>query len=390
MERRKSNHWNQQVRSRIWQLEVTARWIKELDPVGLHTGPEGEALRVLDEGITGHLEAARNLLDERPLLRSAGTIAVGSALARVHAADELLLRRGSDEYVRGQLADIQADAKKHLASKDPRRLRLEAIIGKPAAPAVSTGQQKDAVEDPVEGNTNKPARKQERKKAASGDSGLGAEARESIIVASAAAHQTYRREFSQLRNFRHVLFGTTALLIILAVGVGLWGYAHPKELSPCFATQKVTKVVCPTQEITMKTLQKKNPAADVDDALKKVAQPFDVALIEAIGLVAAAVSGATSLRRVSGTSTPYSPTLALAIMKLPVGALTAMLGLMLMRGGFVPGLTALDTSAQILAWAIVFGAAQQLVTGLVDRQAKGVVDNVGGKTLAEVEGPATP
>jgi hypothetical protein len=36
-------------------------------------------------------------------------------------------------------------------------------------------------------------------------------------------------------------------------------------------------------------------------------------------------------------------------------ALVAFLGLLLMRGQFVPGLSALDTSAQILAWALVFG-----------------------------------
>jgi hypothetical protein len=52
---------------------------------------------------------------------------------------------------------------------------------------------------------------------------------------------------------------------------------------------------------------------------------------------------------------------------------------MLMRGQFVPGLSALDTSAQILAWAVVFGYAQQLFTGLVDAQAQTVLDDVGGK-----------
>jgi hypothetical protein len=46
-----------------------------------------------------------------------------------------------------------------------------------------------------------------------------------------------------------------------------------------------------------------------------------------------------------------------------------------MRGEFVPGLSALDSSAQILAWAIIFGYAQQLLTQLVDRQANTVLDN---------------
>jgi len=47
-----------------------------------------------------------------------------------------------------------------------------------------------------------------------------------------------------------------------------------------------------------------------------------------------------------------------------------------MRGQFVPGLSALDTSAQILAWALVFGYAQQLFTRLVDQQAHSVLNTV--------------
>ena len=58
--------------------------------------------------------------------------------------------------------------------------------------------------------------------------------------------------------------------------------------------------------------------------------------------------------------------------------MTALLGLLLMRGEFVPGLSALDFPAQILAWAIVFGYAQQLFTRLVDQQGQQVLDAVGG------------
>jgi hypothetical protein len=53
-----------------------------------------------------------------------------------------------------------------------------------------------------------------------------------------------------------------------------------------------------------------------------------------------------------------------------------------MRGQFVPGLSALDTSAQILAWALVFGYAQQLFTRFVDQQAHSVLDNVRQKKVA--------
>jgi hypothetical protein len=49
-----------------------------------------------------------------------------------------------------------------------------------------------------------------------------------------------------------------------------------------------------------------------------------------------------------------------------------------MRGEFIPGLSALDSSGQIIAWAIIFGYAQQLLTGFIDRQAQDVLRGVGG------------
>ena len=109
---------------------------------------------------------------------------------------------------------------------------------------------------------------------------------------------------------------------------------------------------------------------------------WDLWLVEIIGLVAAGVASAFALRGIRGTSTPYGLPVALAFLKLVTGALTAFLGLLLMRGGFVPGLSALDSSAQILSWAIVFGYSQQLFTRFVDQQANNVLDGVGGRGAA--------
>jgi hypothetical protein len=106
-----------------------------------------------------------------------------------------------------------------------------------------------------------------------------------------------------------------------------------------------------------------------------------VFVVMLIGLVAAAVTGAAAIRRIRGTSTPFAVPVALLALKLPTGALTAFLGLVLINGQFVPGLTALDTSGQILAWALIFGAAQQLVTGLVDKKAQSVLDATGSTPM---------
>jgi hypothetical protein len=109
-----------------------------------------------------------------------------------------------------------------------------------------------------------------------------------------------------------------------------------------------------------------------------------------IGLAAAAVAAAAALRSIRGSSEPYGLPIALALLKLPLGALTAVLGLLLMRGQFVPGLTALDTTGQIIAWALVFGYGQQLFTQMVDRQAHTVLNAVRGAGDRKENAPAPP
>jgi hypothetical protein len=123
-------------------------------------------------------------------------------------------------------------------------------------------------------------------------------------------------------------------------------------------------VVCPTQQSALlQTGQESGPAApDVDDVVKRTAGPAGLLVVELIGLTAAAVATATALRGIRGSSEPYGLPVALATLKLPMGAVTAFLGLL--------------TSAQILAWALVFGYAQQLFTRLVDQQARSVLNTV--------------
>ena len=117
--------------------------------------------------------------------------------------------------------------------------------------------------------------------------------------------------------------------------------------------------------------------ARLDDDMCDTVSRWDIAVVELVGLVAAALASAAALRNAEGTSTPYSLPAALAVVKLPSGALTAVLGILLIRGAFIPGLSSLDTSGQIIAWAVIFGYAQQVFTRFVDQRAKGVLDAVG-------------
>jgi hypothetical protein len=154
------------------------------------------------------------------------------------------------------------------------------------------------------------------------------------------------------------------------------GWRSPSSIPLCF--HPGATVVCPTSETVVTTQAASAPPhrARVERTMRTAPHPGDVALIELLGLMAAALATAVALRDIRGTATPYSLPIALAILKLPTGALTAVIALVLMRGQFIPGFSALDSSGQILAWAVIFGYAQQLLTHLVDRQAHTVLDNV--------------
>jgi hypothetical protein len=172
---------------------------------------------------------------------------------------------------------------------------------------------------------------------------------------------------------------------LLAIALAITGLRNPTLLPLCFAPEEAGSavVVCPTQRSEpFPTARTETTLAqtlrDIDNATEEAVRPWDLLLIELVGLAAAAVAGAAAIRNIRGSSERYGVPLALAALKLPTGALTAFLGLLLMRGQFVPGLSALDTSAQILAWALVFGYAQHLFTRLVDQQGQNVLDSVRG------------
>jgi hypothetical protein len=174
---------------------------------------------------------------------------------------------------------------------------------------------------------------------------------------------------------------TTALMALLAIGIALTGYFHKTWIPLCFVPESGARavVVCPIEQSeTFDILPDGTFSVDIDLVVNQTATPYDLMVVELVGLTAAAVAAAAAIRLLRGSSERQGLPAVLAALKLPTGAITAFLGLLLMRGQFVPGLSALDTSAQILAWALVFGYAQQLFTRLVDQQGQIVLENVRG------------
>jgi hypothetical protein len=109
------------------------------------------------------------------------------------------------------------------------------------------------------------------------------------------------------------------------------------------------------------------------------ASTHDVLTVVLLGSLGGLLAAILAIRSMRGTASPYNVPQALALLKLPLGAVSAIGGLIAIRGGFIPGFSDRDSQEQILAYAFVFGLAQQLLTGLVDKQARAILSTAPGK-----------
>jgi hypothetical protein len=203
------------------------------------------------------------------------------------------------------------------------------------------------------------------------------------------------QQYDRVRAFRNIVLTATVGLMFLVVVLCLVGAVKPDAVPLCFGPPPTTVApgqpvaptpgpagtACPSEEAppTPGTRQRRLPA------------PGDVSLVALMGLIGGGLSAAVAIRHLHGDNTPYDIPVTLSLLKLPSGALSAIVGLLLIRGEFVPGLSQLDNQPQILAYAFLFGIAQHLVTRLVDRQAQDILGRLPSKepTSARPEPPPT-
>ncbi|GAA3623605.1 hypothetical protein GCM10022419_131560 [Nonomuraea rosea] len=272
------------------------------------------------EGTQRHLDAAREAAAGEHSLREAWS---GTALDRtwenINQVEVALLRLMPDKDLPWWGSDVLARALQHLGPQDPRRVKLEEHL-----------------------------RDQ--------DGQLSPQDRTLAVITLQAANIAAQQEKVRLRSFRNTILISTTVMTLVAVALALVGALIPQAIKLCF-NEPSTGPSCP---------------------IGRVPTAWDVPVVEIVGLASASLVGAIGLRHIYGTSTPYTLPIVLALLKLPAGAVSAVIGLVLIQARFVPGLSELDTSAQIIGWAAIFGAAQQLVTRLVDEQGQQVLENVRG------------
>jgi hypothetical protein len=117
----------------------------------------------------------------------------------------------------------------------------------------------------------------------------------------------------------------------------------------------------------------------------------DIPLIELLGIVGAAMAGARALSGMAINKTSdFSLPVVQALLKLLFGAATAVVGTLFVTAGLITAIKP-TTSLEILSYAVIFGYAQQILTGLIDRRANVLLSDASSKTAAgAASSPSSP
>ncbi|MFF2348598.1 hypothetical protein ACFVVL_02335 [Kitasatospora sp. NPDC058115] len=333
--RRQRSAWRERVLARVAYLRA------RLDRQECEADEADCRPAQLIEGARRCLDRATAAATEKHGWRKlwSGATALEGSWSNVRSADVLLLELVPAGSLSARAVDILAMARLHLGRKDPRTLALAARVG-------------------------------------SKDKPVGEADRSLLVHTLDAAYAALDAEYARVRSLRNILWAASACVLVGVVSLAVFGAVYPTSLSLCFSPVPSTPpgpstarmVVCPSGEY---------PWAATRPIPGDYASRLDIVTVEVAGLAGAALTVIGSLRRIQGTSAPFMLPLAAAALKFPTGALSALIGLLLIRGAFVPGLSDLDSRAQVLAWGVAFGAAQHLVTRLVDERAQSTLKEVG-------------
>ncbi|RZU76076.1 hypothetical protein EV384_4679 [Micromonospora kangleipakensis] len=202
--------------------------------------------------------------------------------------------------------------------------------------------------------------------------------RAALKQAMETSYDASDEEYSRLRDFRNIILLTAALIALFLIFLGIAVRQAPQAMPLCFqpsvstaaGEQEQATHVCPSGN-------RQNPSRG------------DLPIVAGLGAIGGGLAALVAIRNLRGTSTPYSIPVALAVLKVPTGALTAVAGILLLGGGFAPGFSNLDSQRQILAYALVFGYAQQIITRLVDERAQSILHKIPSKDR-EAKQPEAP
>jgi hypothetical protein len=300
-------------------------------PLDDHRGKVAEAIREL---VAAARVAARRRGGWRvrgPFARWRGT-SIERAYQSLHAAKVFLVEVLPAEDLDALVPNVEARAATCFRRDDPRRVEIESLQHMPSGPAKR------------------------------------AKLRQAMELTYDASDQLHVR----VRGFRNSLIAGATLIALFMGVLVLVVQANPNAMPLCFTPATTTGGAEAGQQSAGATTV--CPSGD-----RPTPSSGDVLIVSGLGVLGGTLAAAFAIRKVRGSSTPYGVPIALAFLKVPSGALTAVAGILLLGGGFVPGLSELDTQRQILAYSLLFGYAQQLGTRLIDDRAQAILNSLPSK-----------
>ncbi len=304
-------------RPSVWREQVRSR-LADLQ-IELDSLPPESECDARREDARQRLNEATSIADRRPSLLGVWTgVDIEATWMRIHAIEVALVRLSAPEAIRAKLPGIINDGSRLPGDKHPRVKILREYHERPQ---------------------------------------WNEDERECLAQSIRAVYEESDKENVRLRSFRNVLLGATLALAILAIAFAVFGALDPSAID--------------------RLANSSNPASSLQSS-QTSASSTDILVIELLGLISATLVGALAIRHIQGTSTAYGVPMASLLLKLPTGALTALSGVVMLRAGIVPELTVAG-DAHLGAYALLFGASQQGFTGLVDRQANNILNNVSSK-----------
>jgi hypothetical protein len=318
-------------------VAVEADSIEHRTRIALATGPDDQDRQATARAIDELLTTARRAAERHgiwpwrgPFDRWRGS-SVEGAYQSLHAARAFLVGLLPDAEVDALTPSVVARAATCLKSDDPRRVQIDALSAMPPGP---------------------PKR---------------ALLREATEITYDASDQLHMR----VRGFRNILLSAALLITLLMIGLVFVVESHPDAMPLCFSPAITSPAQAATTTPELTTVC---PSGD-----RQAPSGGDVMIVAGLGLLGGALAAAFAIRNIRGTATPYDIPIALALLKVPSGSLTAVAGILLLGGGFVPGLSELDSQRQILAYALLFGYAQQLGTRFIDDRAQSLLNSLPSK-----------
>ncbi|GAA0655137.1 hypothetical protein GCM10009535_37480 [Streptomyces thermocarboxydovorans] len=231
------------------------------------------------------------------------------AISNLHAADAHLIQLLPSRLLKGEIPRVLSIVRDYLPPDDERRRRLKEKFSGRTKVRCLTGTDRTQISSALRG-----------------------------------AYVANGYERGRVRTFYSILLRTSLTLLAIALVLAVLNIVVGPTMLTCFDAAG-TRPVCPL-------------GADENR--------YDVLLIEFVGGSAAMIGAVQTISRMQRIEDPYALHVAQALIKVSLGTLTAVFGLLLIYT--LPRVIITD-SWNILAAATVFGYGQELFTHFVDKKA---------------------